>query len=297
MTKHNKLIALLQLTRANNLLIMLATLGLSYYCLTDYLTPDDLLRPRFLLLCLCVLLTAAAGYIINDYLDVHIDLTNKPNKVIIGKVISRRWAMLLHFIFNGLAVLIGLYLNIYLGLMVLLCSLLLWLYSALFKKQFLTGNLLVALLSAFVIIILPLFNKQVSGYLVWGYALFAFGISLIREIVKDAEDVKGDTKFYCKTLPIVLGIRQTKKVLNSLVLVYLVLVIAHLTIANAHIPFRHHYGAVIYTYYMVFMVMVPLLASMFLLFRADVKRDFTRLSLVYKLIMISGLLSMLMIKL
>lgn len=294
--RQSKLISLMQVTRANNLLIMLATLCLSYYALTDYLTPDDLLRPRFLLLCVCVLLTAAAGYIINDYLDVNIDLTNKPDKVIIGKTISRRWAMLLHFVFNGLAILTGLYLNAYLGLMVLVCTLLLWLYSALFKKKFLTGNLLVAALSAFVIVILPLFNKQVSGYLVWVYALFAFGISLIREIVKDAEDVKGDSKFYCKTLPIVLGIRKTKKVLSSLVLIYLILLASHLTIGNAHIPFRHHYGAVIYAYYMVFMVGAPLVLSLVLVYRADVKSDFTRLSLLYKLIMVSGLISMFMIK-
>ena len=292
-----KLFAFLQITRANNLIIMLVTLAISYYCLTDYLTPEDLLQPRFLLLCACVILTAAAGYIINDYHDINIDLTNKPNKVVIGKIISRRWAMLLHFIFNGLAFLGGFYLSGYIGLMVVVCMVMLWLYSVHFKKQFLSGNLLVGTLSAFVIAILPLFNQQISSYLVWVYALFAFGISLIREIVKDAEDLRGDSKFNCKTLPIVLGVRKTKKVLIGLVLIYTILLFTHTFIANSLIPFRHSYGQIFYTFYMLLFVVVPLIVTTYLLLKADVKSDFSRFSALYKVIMLSGLLSMVIIKL
>jgi 4-hydroxybenzoate polyprenyltransferase len=292
-----KVFAFLQITRTNNLIIMLVTLAVSYYCLTDYLTPEDLLQPRFLLLCACVVLTAAAGYIINDYYDINIDLINKPNKVVIGKIISRRWAMLLHFIFNGFAIISGFYLSVYIGLMVAACIVLLWLYSVHFKKQFLSGNLLVGTLSAFVIAILPLFNQQISSYLVWVYALFAFGINLIREIIKDAEDVRGDSKFNCKTLPIIFGVRKTKKVIIILVLIYTILLFAHTFIANSLIPFRHSYGQVFYTFYMLLFVIVPLIITTFLLLNADVKSDFRRLSVLYKVIIISGLLSMVIIKL
>lgn len=291
-----KILAILQLTRANNLLIMWATLSLSYYCLTDYVTTDDLLAPRFILLCGCVLLTAAAGYIINDYLDIHIDLTNKPNKVIIGKNVSRRWAMLLHFIFNVTAILGGFVLSAYLALTILLCTVALWLYSVYFKKQFLSGNVLVALLSAFVIAILPLFNRSISGYLVAVYALFAFGLTLIREIVKDAEDLRGDSKFNCRTLPIVLGIRKTKRILITLVFVYVLLITSHIFIGNSQIPFRHFYGNVLYVLYMLLFVAAPLVATTYLLYRADVKSDFTRLSTLYKIIMVAGLVSMAIIK-
>ena len=292
-----KLFAFLQITRANNLLMMLVTLVISYYCLTDYLTPKDLLQPSFLLLCACVILTAAAGYIINDYHDINIDLTNKPNKVVIGKNISRRWAILLHFIFNGFAFLGGFYLSGYIGLMVAICMVMLWIYSVHLKKQFLSGNLIVAALSAFVIAILPLFKQQISSYLVCVYALFAFGISLIREIVKDVEDLRGDSKFNCKTLPIVLGVRKTKKVLIGLVLIYTILLFAHTFIANSLIPFRHSYGQVFYTFYMLLFVVVPLIITTYLLLKADVKSDFSRLSTLYKVFMLSGLLSMVIVKL
>lgn len=292
-----KLLAVLQLTRAGNLLIMLATLALSYYCLTDYLTADDLLRPRFMILCACVLLTAAAGYIINDYHDVNIDLTNKPEKVIIGRQVPRRWAMLLHFIFNGTAILLGLFLKWSIGLSVAVCMIMLWLYSVLLKKQFLSGNILVAALSAYVILILPLYDNLISGYLVWSYALFAFGISLLREIVKDAEDMRGDSRFNCRTLPIVLGVRRTRSILITLVLTYVLLISVHIFIAQPFIPFRHSYGGVAYILYMIFLVIVPLLTSSLMLFRADVKSDFSRLSTLYKMIMVTGLLSMMIIKL
>lgn len=276
---------------------MLATMSLSYYCLTDYLTLDDLLKPTFIMLCISVLLIAAAGNIINDYLDVNIDLNNKPEKVIIGKIISRRWAMLLHFVFNGLGICMAFYIKPTIGLMVMLCATLLWLYSVVFKKQFLTGNLVVAILSAFVIGILFLFNKQISLYLVWVYASFAFGISLIREIIKDTEDMRGDSKFNCKTIPIVLGIRRTKKMLYVAIGIYAALVLAHLFIGSGNISFRHAYDQIFYMIYMLLTVLAPLLCSMILLFRADVKHHFTRLSTFFKLIMVMGLLSMLFIKL
>jgi 4-hydroxybenzoate polyprenyltransferase len=180
--------------------------------------------------------------------------------------------------------------------MVAVCVVMLWLYSVHFKKQFLSGNLLVAALSAFVVAILPLFNNQISGYLVWVYALFAFGISLIREIVKDAEDLRGDSKFNCKTLPIVLGIRKTKKLLITLVLTYTILLFAHTFIATSLIPFRHNYGQIAYTFYMLLFVIVPLILTTYLLLKADVKADFSRLSTLYKVIMLSGLISMVIIK-
>lgn len=291
-----QLVALWQVTRMPNLIIMAATMCLSYYCFTDYLTLTDLVSIKFLLLCASVVLTAAAGYIINDYLDVSIDLTNKPNKVIIGKTISRRWAMLLHFSFNGIAILLGCYIKPSIGFIVALCTVTLWLYSVYYKKMFLTGNLLVAALSAFVIALLPWFNQQTSIYLVWVYSIFAFGISLIREIVKDAEDLRGDAKFSCKTLPIVLGIRKTKKILLALVAIYLFLIVAHLTWGYGFISFRHSYNHLFYAAYMFLAVIIPLCYCLYLLNKADVKNDFKQLSGWCKFIMLSGLLSMVLIK-
>ncbi|MCZ2141127.1 MAG: geranylgeranylglycerol-phosphate geranylgeranyltransferase [Bacteroidia bacterium] len=292
-----KILAFLQLVRVNNLIILLATLVFSYYFLTDYLTIEDLFQPRFILLCLCIILTSAAGYIINDYYDINIDLTNKPEKVIIGKHISRRKAMFIHFIFSVVAFIIGLYLSWYLGSIIFFTTIVLWLYSVYFKKRLLSGNIIVAALSAFVLLVLPFFNPLISKYLVWIYSVFAFGVSLIREIVKDTEDLRGDSKFNCKTLPILFGVRKTKKVLIALNLVFIGLLLTHLFIANSYIPFRHQANAIVYIFYILLFLVFPLLIAMYYIYRADVKSDFSRLSLFYKIYMLIGIFSMVIIKL
>ncbi len=191
---------------------------------------------HFFLLCLSTILIAAAGYIINDYFDTRIDAFNKPNKVLVGHSISRRKAMLLHSILNVVGVILGFYVGykvgvIKLGLIHVISTGLLWFYSTDFKKQFLIGNLIVALQTALVPFIVVLYEipPLISKYrtvliesdsnfnhivmFVSLYAGFAFYTTFIREIVKDMEDIAGDEKFGCRTLPIVYGITNTKKVI------------------------------------------------------------------------------------
>jgi 4-hydroxybenzoate polyprenyltransferase len=290
-------IAFLRLIRANNLLMMMGTQVMAYYFLADYLITEDLFRLRFLILLLATLLTAASGYIINDYIDIKIDITNKPDKVVVGNEISRRKSMLLHLIFNVLAIYLGLMLHWKIALTIGACSLLLWFYSVVFKRMFLLGNLLIAALSAYVIIILKFFDKGIPTYLILSYACFAFGITLIREIIKDAEDLRGDTKFNCRTLPIVLGIRKTKQILIYLTVTFAATTFAHIFIGNSLITFRHEYGGIAYIFYMLLFVLAPLLFIIYQIRVADTKSDFSRLSLFCKLIMLSGILSMAILKL
>jgi 4-hydroxybenzoate polyprenyltransferase len=289
--------ALLRLIRINNLLMMIGTQVMAYFFLADYIITEDLLRIRFILLLLATLLTAASGYIINDYIDIKIDITNKPDKVVVGNIISRRMSMLLHLIFNVLAICIGLMLHWKIACTIGICSLLLWFYSVVFKRMFLIGNLLIAALSAYVIIILKFFDKGMSTYLIIAYALFAFGITLIREITKDAEDLRGDSKFNCRTLPIVLGIRKTKQILIYITGIFTATIFTHIFIGNSMITFRHEYGDIAYIFYMLLFVLTPLLFMLYMIRIADTKNDFSRLSLYCKLIMLSGILSMAILKL
>lgn len=101
---------------------------------------ENILKPDyFVLLSLSSVLIAAAGYIINDYFDLHIDRVNKPDKVVVEKIIKRRWAIIWHWVLSGLGIAIGFYLswklrNIFIGPSNTLCVLLLWFYSTTFKK-------------------------------------------------------------------------------------------------------------------------------------------------------------------
>ena len=113
------------------------------------------------------------------------------------------------------------------------------------------------------------------------FSLFAFITSLAREIIKDMEDLKGDNTFGCKTLPIILGIRKTKAVVYFLLALFSSLVIT-LNAIYTQMPF----------YYFLIFLFAPLGIFLFVLVRADTKRDFYMLSQWCKVIMVLGIISM-----
>ncbi len=280
-----------KLIRINNLIIIAATQVFAYYFLSPSISLAQLFEPNFIALLTLTFLVAAAGYIINDYMDVMLDLVNKPEKVIVGKSISRRWAMFLHLGLNLIAILISYQLSKKLALMVSFCALSLWIYSQLLKKMYLTGNILVALLTAFTIFILIPYDSNVMEAGIMVYGLFAFLSTLQREIIKDTEDLRGDEKFKCKTLPIVLGIRKTKKVIMGFQIILLVLGIFY-CVAFTSLSLS---GATISRYFLIYMgiaVIGPMFYMVHLIHHSDVKKDFTRLSFIAKIIMVTGILSM-----
>jgi 4-hydroxybenzoate polyprenyltransferase len=187
----------------------------------------------FILLVFSTCLIAAGGNIINDYFDVKADRINKPEKLIITKHIKRRWAIVSHWSFNGIAFLIGIYLSIkYNSLSFVFIHLisinLLWFYSMYFKRKVLIGNIMIAFLTALVPILALLFmiyspndNNQLADPSAFGWIMdydfaliqfitfFAFVQNLAREILKDIQDIEGDKLIYVKSLPMVIGIKKT----------------------------------------------------------------------------------------
>lgn len=277
---------ILTLIRARNLVMIVLSQALVQACLlTTGVAWQKLTDPGFWLLVLSTVCIAAAGYIINDYYDVKIDAINKPDRLLIGRQIRRRRAMFAHLTLSGMGVLIGLALYIPVGLINLGAVLLLWGYSARLKKMLLVGNVVIALLSASMLLVVAVYNDSVNK-ITLGYALFALLISLIREIIKDIEDIKGDASFDCRTLPIVAGIRGAKLVLYPLVGVFQVFVL---------IVILHPASRLLFDAYMVVLVLLPSVWLVLKLVRADRKRDFTFLSNLNKGIMLTGILSMLLL--
>jgi len=229
----------LRLIRWSNLLIILLTQLLAWWCLIvpvqQHAPGTLLLTPfNFSLLCLSTVLIAAAGYIINDYFDIRIDAINKPDKVILERQIPRKRAIIVHSVLNVLALLLaGIvawqarhleWLLLQAG-----CTYLLWRYSTTWKRQFMTGNLVVAFMTALTILALVLYepglqrffkkcifvNPMDASYhlnplLMLGFfCFFAFILTWMREIVKDMEDYKGDAEEGCITMPIKWGLKRT----------------------------------------------------------------------------------------
>ena len=281
----------LKLIRYKNIFIISVTQILSYYFLSPLIGIDDILSKSFLLLISATFLSAAAGYIINDYMDVKLDMVNKPKAVIIGRSISRRWSILLHSGFNIFAIFLAWQISYRVAGLVFTCSLLLWMYSQYFKKSYLLGNLLVALMTASTIFILIPFDENANIYACIAYSLFAFFSNLIREIIKDTEDMRGDSKFNAKTLPIKLGIRKTKSILIYLQIIFIVscifLVYLFPIISSTNITYF-----IWFYIYMLVLVIIPSIYSLYLIWNADTKKHFTKLSFLSKLIMVFGVISM-----
>ncbi|MCC3151490.1 geranylgeranylglycerol-phosphate geranylgeranyltransferase [Hymenobacter sp. BT770] len=282
--------ALPTLVRWPNLLIMLLCLALvrAGLLLPEQPLGTALLEPRFLVLVLAALLVAAGGYIINDYYDVKIDAINRPDRLVIGRVVQRRKAMLAHLILSGTGVLLAGWLHPVLGAVTLGTALLLWGYSARFKRVALAGNASIATLTA-ALVLLPELQLQLarnnSHSVVWPYALAAFLLTMVREIVKDVEDMRGDAQHGCRTLPLVVGVAQTKWVAG-----FFLGCLALLTAgATARLFGSGHWPLGLW---LVLLVLLPMVQLARLLIRADRRRHFKHLSAWCKGIMLAGVLSM-----
>ncbi|HNV27804.1 MAG TPA: geranylgeranylglycerol-phosphate geranylgeranyltransferase [Cyclobacteriaceae bacterium] len=272
--------ALLRLTRFWNLVII----GMSQYFAAIFLIDRELLFDwRLFLLASSTAIIAGAGYIINDYYDIKIDLINKPERVVIGKSITRRYALFFHSVLSLVGVALGFLLGWKVGAIHFLSVFLLWWYSNSLKRQPFIGNFVVAWLTSISIVLVNILY-DLTNPLVVIYALFAFFMTLIREIVKDMEDLKGDNTFGCKTLPIIWGIRKTKWIIYVL----LVLLGASVVLLN------ERYSQLPLSYFLIFLY-IPLGLLLVRLFRADTRKDFYWLSQWCKIIMLFGVVSMVFI--
>ncbi len=300
--------AFFRLIRWPNLVFIAITQLLFEYCIYRHVYGNTSGGPaetrQLLFLVIASVLIAAAGYIINDYFDLNIDQVNKPGKVVVNVIISRRWVIFWHMFlsllglfFTVLALPVAEYWHLVLGN--LASIILLWFYSTNLKKQLLIGNVLISLLTAWVIGII-FFSKyllRINGPLVVDhnqirffrltilYASFAFIISLIREVIKDMEDMEGDRKYGCRTMPIVWGVNASK----VFVAVWIIVLVAVLIILQFYVlPF----GWWLSVLYCLLLIIVPLIWILLKLFKARTSEDFHRLSTVVKLVMFTGILSM-----
>jgi 4-hydroxybenzoate polyprenyltransferase len=297
------IVSFFKLVRWQNLLFIIITQCLYEYCIYLPIYGSHATNQFWWIVAASVLI-AAAGYIINDYFDLNIDQINKPERVIVNHAVSRRWAIFWHLVLS----LLGLFFTVlalspsifwYLILANLISILLLWLYSTNFKKQLLVGNVIISLLTSWVILILffsknPLSVDAIISIdhqairlfrLTMLYAGFAFVISLIREVLKDMEDRAGDAQYGCRTMPIVWGLPASK----VFVAVWLVVLSATLLLLQLYVL---AYGWWLSIVYCMLAIVAPLGWVLFKLPNAQTQKDFHLLSVYVKGIMFTGILSM-----
>lgn len=308
--------AFLRLIRTVNLLFIVLTQFLFQYCIVIPILQKAGLSTKldvtlFWLLVLASVFIAAAGYIINDYFDLNIDRINKPEKLVIEKHIKRRWAIAWHMMLSATGVALSFYIGwkinhtILLGFSNLACVILLWVYSTTFKKQLLTGNIIISLLTGWVVLVLfvaelellfitandPALIKAISQIykLAALYGGFAFIISLIREVIKDIEDMPGDQKYGCRTMPIVWGVNVSKIFAAT----WLVVLIAVILLLQLYVFPYEWWWSIIYA---VLFILIPLVIIFRKLTRAQGIDDYRSLSKWVKVVMMTGILSMIFFK-
>jgi 4-hydroxybenzoate polyprenyltransferase len=244
--------------------------------------------------------------VINDYFDVKIDRINRPDDMVVTRVISREGAMRWFYVLTAVGITAGLatawwahswnLLFIYVVIPGLL-----WFYSASYKRMLLVGNLIVAFISALVPLIVAIIHADYLQHLygdslaytpiigqlyIWlgGFALFSFLLTWAREVVKDMEDIEGDREMECRTMPIVWGETASKVVVTILVVATMALVSY---IAWFVLPFPMEWSTLT-SRFVVFGLLVPMVCVLVLLWFARSKRELHTVQQVLKFAMFLG---------
>ncbi len=261
-----------------------------------------------LLVILATVLIASGGYVINDYFDVKIDRINRPDELIVTRTISKPAAMRLSIALSAAGIVCGLVIAILLrswtlGILFVIIPGLLWFYSSSYKRLFMVGNLIIALLAGMTPMVVAMTNVAqlqlrfapilpyttlTHDLYAWlgGFALFAFLLTWMREIVKDMQDQMGDRELECHSMPVVWGDTWTKVFVTMLILITLA-VIGHLWY---HVlPFPIGWNS-LSTRYIVLGIITPLLGALGLLWAAKIPSDYKNCQLLIKFTMFLGML-------
>jgi 4-hydroxybenzoate polyprenyltransferase len=262
----------------------------------------------FIILIIATLLITAGGYVINDYFDIKTDLINK-GEVIVGTKIPRRKAMLWHNFLNIAGVIAGFYISwkagyFWMGLLFLVVSGLLYFYSASYKRQFLIGNMIVALLTALVPMLVALYewpalykfyaansvsspDLKIVFYWIGGFSIFAFLTTLVREIIKDIEDFEGDHAYGRNTVPVVTGI-LTAKIISILLIA--------ITVTLLYIIWYFFLNDKITLVYLSAGVVLPLIFVIIQVIISSERKQLHLASRMMKIVMIAGVLYSVVVK-
>jgi len=268
------------LLRPVNLGIIILTMGLFMMHASRW-NVQNLRWPDSLFVLLAVLFTAAAGYVINDILDIEEDIINKPEKRIIAKHISIRSGVIFYSILLLCSIVFGFLTGWSMGLICVLISILLYFYSSDLKGTTLWGNILVSLMNGVVVFFSAQgVDEKFNGYFA-EYAFLAFLITMVREVVKDIEDTEGDKAKEYETFPIVYGSRKS-----------IWLCMGILTLINIHMMYlitesKNLYFAIFTGIF----VLLPVFYFYYQLLSSEEKSDYTRIQRHLKWLMVTGILS------
>ena len=301
----------------NLIIISLSQIFIKFFFIDFFIQEDQLLNANFVILLIVTILIAASGYIVNDIYDYNLDQINKPEKVVLGKFLKSRDAIIIYMMFNCLAIVLSIFLcmkieqEIYI-LVFLLIIYCLWLYSKKLKKYKTIGNILIAFFISLSILNVPLFSyKNILSddrffvfLIISIFSVLAFLINVKREIIKDIEDIEGDKIHKVKSLPIIFGTKKSKLVtiiigiilmfaISSLITFQILILRSDLLLDVGGNQFSNpqiwgaNYISIIY----MFIILIMFFYVELLILNATTKTNFTKASKLLKYLMLLSLLS------
>ena len=254
----------------------------------------------FIFLMLATVCIAAGGYIVNDIYDITADKINKPTTRTVDVTISRKKAQLYYYLFTFTGIGLGFVLSAMIGrplyiLYFAVVALGLYVYSRFLKTVPLVGNILVSIIVGASILIVGVFellpqldasnsqNQMISFNILRDISIFAFMINFLREIVKDIEDIQGDHVARYKTIPIVLGVKRTSQITAVIGIVSIAIISLYISTT----AYTTKWAMVL----LYIGVIIPLGYVCAQLWETTTKKQFSRLSLFLKIIMLMGICS------
>ncbi len=271
-----KILSYIKITRPINVLItffvVVVAILITQKEQTDFST--------ILLASLAASLVAAAGNIVNDIYDIESDKISHPNRVLILGEISKKEGWIEYIFLNSFSIIISVTLSAKLLIIVIATIILLYIYSSTLKKLPLFGNVTIALLTGLAFV----YGGFTSGNPVAAIvpAVFAFLINLIREIVKDIQDIEGDKSSGVITFPIMFGFQRSK---------ILILFITFSLILFTLYPFITELYKIEYFIAVMVFVNPLLILSLKILFDSKKENNLTVVSNMLKLNMVLGLIA------
>lgn len=304
-----KVLAFARLIRWENLLMAALTFYFTRTWVIEFLLSfETVKRPfnewTFLWLVLNYIFIMAGGYAINDYYDVGMDEINRPQKMVLNKILSLKTGWWTFIVCMGVGLISSLIQAIlmgdkYLFIFPLFVAALMWFYSTKYKREVFWGNFMIALLAflnVFLVFLhymtlfptvtdIPTFMYYPLLYISLSYGWLAFGATFIREIIKDAMDIEGDREFGCRNFAINLGLRKTSRLVFILGIIYFLILVFF---AYVSLSFRSKY---LFYYFMI--LIIPFwLYLLIQMWKMKEKEDFVKMSFWLKVFMLGGILSM-----
>ena len=280
-----KIVSLFSVVRGYNIPIIILA---QYLSAIFILSPEKralnvLLDFNLFIIVLASSITIASGYIINSFYDNKKDIINRPNKTLLDRFVSQKTKLSVYFSLNFIAVLLSFFVSWRAVLFFSVYIFLIWFYSHKIKKLVLIGNLMAAFMAILPFFAILLYFKNLYA-VIFAHAAFLFLLLLVREMIKDLENIKGDLANGYNTIPIIYGEPISKKIITGLTL---------LTIFPIYVLIEIYDVGYLDLY--LYSCLVVLLFFLLYLWKANTKAHYLLLHNVLKFLIVSGVFSIILI--